>query len=440
MKRSLGKFFIKVAIAILAVVVFYNCYSAWLTDQINQLYQKRQIAVNHSSGKPEKDKGNIILQEALKGNNLVFLGSSELTAPVPENPRNMMPNNLYSGDVIYAGHAHVQNALHAMNVGANSDAFSGKDIAIIESLQWYQGEDTPLDAFFSNFSELQLYEFLHNSRISDESKNYLCRRYVQLESGHKEDAFLSVEKAAEENSLWNTINTSIMNGLKEAGYELVEGEYAYQESYILAETYSGNNIVDKIIYQLLRPYYYLRYKVLSLKDKYNAYQWLKSISEEDQREPVMIDWEEVYRTADAEGKVACTNNDLYVYDEYYTDYLEEKWEKLKDRDKDTPLLESKEWDDYEFFLQVCKELGLKPYIVSMSTNGRYYDYIGMGKEKRDSLYDRIAQLSNEYGFDCLKTGDKEYEPYFYCDVMHLGWKGWPYVLQNIIEHFEEQDR
>ena len=53
---------------------------------------------------------------------------------------------------------------------------------------------------------------------------------------------------------------------------------------------------------------------------------------------------------------------------------------------------------------------------------------------------RIAQLSNEYGFDCLKTDDKEYEPYFYCDVMHLGWKGWPYVLQNIIEHFEEQDR
>ncbi len=98
---------------------------------------------------------------------------------------------------------------------------------------------------------------------------------------------------------------------------------------------------------------------------------------------------------------------------------------------------SREWDDYEFFLKLCRELGLKPYVVLESTNGRYYDYAGIEKQKRDELYDRQEKMAEEYGIDALNLKDYEYEPYFYCDVMHLGWKGWPYVTQQIVEHFSK---
>ena len=30
---------------------------------------------------------------------------------------------------------------------------------------------------------------------------------------------------------------------------------------------------------------------------------------------------------------------------------------------------------------------------------------------------------------------KEYEPYFYYDVMHLGWKGWLYVDEQLTRHY-----
>ncbi len=420
----------------MAIVVFYNCYSAWLTHQIDQLYQDRQVTVNHASGVPEKDKGNILLKETLKDNNLVFLGSSELTSPVSENPKNMIPNNLYDGDASFLGHAYVQNALHAMNLGANTDAFIGKDVVIIESLQWFTGDDIDRDAFFSNFSELQMYEFLNNTHISDANRNYFCKRYIQLENRHEEDVYMHIANAASVNKIWNKINKHFINSLQ-GKWSLVNGELAFQESYIFARLYSGDSIADKILYQIMKPYFRIRFLFQKLKDKYDSYKWLKSLAKDTSRNIIDINWEKVYYTAENEGKEACTNNDIYVYDDYYTQYLEENWNDVRERDINAELLTSKEWEDFEFFLNVCDELGIKPYVVSMSTNGNYYDYIGIGKGKRNSLYNKIAQLSVEHDTKYLKTDDKEYEPYFYCDVMHLGWKGWPYVLQNILEHFSK---
>lgn len=43
--------------------------------------------------------------------------------------------------------------------------------------------------------------------------------------------------------------------------------------------------------------------------------------------------------------------------------------------------------------------------------------------------------AEKYGFDVLTMEDKEYEPYFMRDVMHLGWKGWLYVDEKITEHY-----
>ena len=434
MRESIKKFSIRVAVMLVAVVAFYYGYSAWLTKQIDSLYQDRQIAVNHASGLPEKDKGNILLNETLKDNKLVFLGSSELSSPVPENPKNLIPNNLYAGDATFVGHAHVQNALFAMYLGANADTFDGKDIVIVESLQWFQGGDIGRDGFFANFSEMQMYQFLNNPRISEANKKYLCNRYKQLENKHRKNEYYNINNAASHSRLLNGINNVFLSKLRDK-WPVVSGDFAFQETYVLSKLYLGENKIERLFFQLTRPYYYIRCKNQELKDKFDSYKYLKTVNEQQQREIVEIDWDEIYQIAEEEGMKACTNNDFYVYDNYYIKYLKKNWIKLKNSRVNTELLKSGEWKDFEFFLSVCKDLDIEPYIVSMSTNGRYYDYIGIEKEKRDLLYAKIEQLSSEYGYDCLRTGDKEYEPYFYCDVMHLGWKGWPYVLQRVIEYF-----
>jgi len=427
-----------IAIVILGLVSFYCGLSAWLDHGISKCYLRDPSAFNHMQGVDEKDKGDALLEQTLSQANLVLMGSSELSSPVDENPAHLFPNNLYETDVTMIGHAGVQNAIHAMTLGsANSELFANKDVVMIESLQWYMDEDTDPGAFFSNFSELHFYEFLYNDKISPANKEYLCRRYIQMEQKNFADGYEVIGDHIVHDDPISKFVSGLFGVLKGSGYKMFEGSLTFPETYVLADLYVSDSIAGRGVYYITRPYYWMRHKVLSLKDKYDAYLGMRQVSEHDEQRPISIDWNELYTRAMTEGEQACTNNDLFVYDDYYTTYLRDDFEEKRGMYDNTPLMESGEWDDLDFFLGVCKDLGIKPYIVAMSANGRYYDHVGFDKGERDELYDRIAYISKQNGVDCLMIKDKEYEPYFYCDVMHLGWKGWPYVIENIIDHFSE---
>ena len=73
----------------------------------------------------------------------------------------------------------------------------------------------------------------------------------------------------------------------------------------------------------------------------------------------------------------------------------------------------------------------------MPTNGRWYDNTGMTKESRDNFYDAVEKMAKEKGFEVLNLKDEEYTPYFMYDVMHLGWKGWIKVEEEMYKHFKE---
>lgn len=437
MMKKTVKIGLHILIVLMSVLIFYNVYSQYLDSRIEELYTQCELSVNHVSGLAEKDKGNVLIKHSMAAPNILLMGSSELGSPVPENPKNLFPNNLYAGDISCVGHASVQNALHAINLGANFEAVAGDNIVIVESLQWFAGTEISPEAFFSNFSELQFYEFLHNDKISEVNKEYLCKRYIQLENYSEIKLYPQIDTYVSGNRILEGINGLLFENLENAGYSLADGDLTFPQTYILARLYSSESVGEKVIYQLLRPYYWMRYKFLQLKDKYDAYQWLKKLNGDVAQEEVKLDWEQIYRNGKSEGITACTNNNLYVYDDYYTKYLQENYESWEGRDREVPFLISNEWNDFEFFLKVCKDLELKPYIVSMSTNGWYYDYIGVDEKKRGELYDKIEMLSGQYGMSSLSLKDKEYEPYFYCDVMHLGWKGWPYVVENIIEYYSK---
>lgn len=432
MKR-IGKSLIHIIVIVAVIVVFYMMYSKYLDKKINELYLLNKQSVNHANGLSEKDKGNVLINHSLAGGNLLVMGSSELSSPVSENPKNLFPNNLYEGDATFVGHAYVQNALHAMNLGANFRYLDENDIVIVNSLQWFTDSDIVLDGFFSNFSELQFYEFLHNNMISDKNKKYLCKRYIHLENLKESKLYPLLNEYIE-----NILGKSILGTIEATGYQMVSGELTYDQTYILARLYTSDSIIGKMLYQVFQPYYWFRYQFLVLKDKYKSYKWLKEMDSVQSGESIKsLDWKEIYEDAEKEGKAACTNNDLYVYDEYYIDYIKENYEDIRGRNSETELLISNEWNDYKFFLDICNDLELHPYIVIMSTNGLYYDYLGMDKEKRNAFYEKAEQIAKDYGMECLNLKDYEYQPYFYCDVMHLGWKGWTYVVQNIIEHYEE---
>lgn len=424
----------------LALCVFAACglYSSYLDREIQRLYQINSAAVDKAYNLKQKDKGTALLSLGLESGNLLMMGSSELNSHVPENPKNLFPNNLYGASITFTGHSHVQNYHHALCLAANSPAIGGNDLVIVESLQWFEGKEVGVDGFLSNFSEYLFYRFLQTDQISGENKRYLCQRFVDMEDYRKVDDYAAIAAGASESAGLDLLRRALAPYKEHLNPYVVHGDIDYPQTYLLARLYLSESLPGKAAYWAMQPYYALRGRFLELKDKFSAYRYLKSLgAPAPAPAPAELDWDAVYAAAEEEGRAECTNNDMYVYDSYYDEVIAERYESLAGKYADTPLMESPEWEDYEFFLSVCRDLGLKPYIVIMSTNGLYYDYVGEGKEKRDQYYQASQALAGEYGLDCLNLKDHEYEPYFYCDVMHLGWKGWPYVCQKVIEHFSE---
>ncbi len=256
-------------------------------------------------------------------------------------------------------------------------------------------DDVDASAYKSHFSELQFYKFINNENISNDIKKYVCERTSKF----------------------------------------AKNEPALEVPYLYSYLYAKNNFISKPALNFLKPYYFVHKKFLELKDKHQAYKAVKKFKDHSAQEVKKINWEEEEIKAQQTGEKECTNNKFYVYNDYYTTYLEPKLDKIKNSNENVDLCKSKELEDYKAALEVFKQTGVKPYIIFVSTNGYYYDYTGLTREKRTALYNKLADMANEYHMDYLDLKEHEYEPYFFKDVMHLGWKGWLYVNRKITEHF-----
>jgi len=75
--------------------------------------------------------------------------------------------------------------------------------------------------------------------------------------------------------------------------------------------------------------------------------------------------------------------------------------------------------------------------VSVPLHGEWSDHTGFTKERRQSYYDKVENIVSEYDVDFVDLSEYEYEKYFLCDTMHLGWKGWLKVNEEINEFYHE---
>lgn len=393
MKKRVRQLIVIVGTLMIFSVMLY-LFNGYLDRQIPHLYSE---VIERECG----NQSEYVLKKSVEDGNLLLLGSSELYSPVKQCPIYMYPNSKIKADVTIDGTAHVQSMLHAMNLTSlQTDHTEELKLAIVVSLQWFMGEDIDHDGFAANFSQLQFMNLISSDKISSENKKYVCKRTLEL--------------------------------LKDIS--------AYEDIKVLAATEKSDNKLVKFVGAALKPYYAVKYQLLKMRDKYEVYAYLK----DQQGNPVPqydevnknMDWTTAFEDAEQEGKASCTNNEFFVEDEYYNTYLKDIIGNLKNSKAGIGLT-SKEREDFLCFLSICDDLKIKPYIVMMNTNGYYYDYVGICQETRSELYQWVKDQSEAHGFECLTMTEKEYEPYFMVDVMHLGWKGWLYVNQKISEYYAE---
>lgn len=396
MKRKIICILSPIIVGIITVI-FLNSF---LDKNTQAMLEKKDLQeINIAYGSMYKDRGVIYNEYLMKNEYLSLQGSSEFVVPVSQLPTKMFPAKGME-KVVTNGRAYFQTINHTELLGSENNENKDSKIALFLSLQWFcdEGGIEPKN-FQANFAPVQFYKYLANPQISDKNKKTYATR----------------------------VN------------DLLEGNTQFAAEKIYSKLYISDGLGYKIVKGLLTPYFICREKMVELKDKGLLYRRLELLNDKKAgAELKEINWEEEEKKAEEEAKTKETNNDFFVDDNYYNKYLRDNLKAHKDSKKNINLMKSKEFEDYELYLDTCIDLGVKPYIILIPTNGRWYDHTGMTKETRDNFYDTAQKIAEEKGFEVLNLKDEEYTPYFMYDIMHLGWKGWIKVEEELYKHYNKK--
>lgn len=351
---------------------------------------------------------DLVSASAQRPDNLILYGSSELrTTNISTHPANFFADKRAGFQVNLVGRGSCQSIIHALSIAGCGDALEGKRLVLITSPQSFVSGGIAPDLFLANFSKLHFYNIMLDPELDDSFRDTFSSR---------------VEELLEE-------------------YYAKEGTYAgYEDVALYARLYNGGGM-DHALLTLLSPYYRLCRTLEGLKDDWNSLSLLRSKGEANiQPENTSIDWEAELAAAAAEGAAASDNNHFGILNDYYNRYIGTKLEQQKDKDAGLSYADSEEYGDLTLLLELCRAKNIEVLFVHVPLHGQWSDYTGFDETARQTYYDKVSGILA--GYDnvsvCDLTSD-EYEPYFLCDVMHLGWKGWLKLDEALVD-FYHRDR
>jgi len=384
----------RLAATFLGVILFFTSifilnYS--LEKKINKFYSDDISAIY---GSTVKDKGVILQKQSINKNNLLMYGSSELGVDIQQNPTKFFPNkeNEFVVDII--GRGYCQSLKHGINFGALANKLDNRKGVFVVSLQWFTDLGIDADKFLMNFSEVQFYNTMNSKQVKKETKKKICNRV----------------------------------------HNLVKGDKNFQHISIYCKLYSSDNPIENLLFIGMKPYYKLKELIAKTEDNIKSYKLVMKYKDKNKSKLNnhlnYIQWDKEYDKAEQQGRNRANNNEFYIYNEYFN-------KELKNSSQNTDILNSGEFEDLNLMLDICKDINFKPVFILMPTNGRWYDYIGINKDKRAEFYKKVSNIIRKKGFEVYSYEEYEYEPYFMKDGMHLGWKGWLTVDETISKYYKK---
>ena len=380
----LKAFLISIVLVLITLVILNKTY----IKKIEDYYKVNDNSVRYSTSY-EKYKSKDIITKNITSNTLVLLGSSELTATINERYH---PNKIFNYEdfnIMQIGTGYSQNIVQASTLGSIEGAMKNKKVAIVESVQWFAKGGLQNDAFLNKASQEHIYNTMINDKISKKTKEKLINRVIEL-----------------------TSNSKAQNDI-----------YRKYKQYFIEN--KGSFIGEKMLA--------LDNDIYSFKNKIQFY-----INKDKMNYPFSgkntpnYDWNSLTNDFVEEVKKTTNNNEYAVDNKYYNTYLAKNYSTFRDSNKGISYLESPEYIDYEIFLDVAKELGMKVEVIIFPVNGKWNDYTGVSKEMREQAYRNIEEMAKKYdNVKVLNYGNREYEDYFLFDVMHVGVKGWMEVEREL---------
>ena len=349
----------------------------------------------------EKITGMWLVEQGAKADNsLLIFGSSELkTSDIVTHPANFFAGSGLQVDLV--GRGSCQSIIHALAIGAQGETLQNRQIVLITAPQSYVAEGIASDLFMANYSQQQLLDILADDSIPAEIKTYLSTRVQQLFDDYEADTGLTPEEGS-------------------AG-DLLSAAWA-----------SGKNP------WYLNPYAALTRWLLHAKDLATS---RSVVADYEDAAPVPLDlhfdYQKALDEAMAQAAEMVTNNDFTMQDSYYSTYIGARLDQMEGKDSNLSYSTSPEYDDLRCLLDLCKLWDLEVLFVHVPMHGAWNDYTGFDADRRAEYYDAVRGIVEAYdNVTLLDLTASEYEPYFLCDTMHLGWKGWLAVDRAIVEFYE----
>ena len=354
----------------------------------------------------EKITGTWLVRTAAeREETLTVFGSSELkTFEISTHPANFFAGKRCGFQVNLVGRGSCQSLVHAMAVGASGDSLKGKKIVLITAPQSYVEGGIAPDLFLANFSEQQMLTLLADDDLPAQLRQYLAARVQALIAQY------------------NAQNHTDLQTHTAAG--------------LLTRAWAKESGAEKT---LLAPYAALSRWLLDTKDLAVSARLIRAGNFADaEAKSDDIDWAAELAQALAQAKAQSTNNDFYMLDSYYQTYVGHRLSQMEGRDAQVCYDVSPEYDDLRCLLDICKAKDIQALFVHVPVNGKWSDYTGLTQQRRQTYYENVRDIVSQYdNVTLLDLTAEEDTPYFLCDTMHLGWKGWLAVDRAMDEFWNE---
>lgn len=354
----------------------------------------------------------LVEQSAKRDNNVIIYGSSELrTLNISTHPANFFKGQRNGIQVNLVGRGSCQSLIHAINIAATGDALTGKKVVLITSPQSYVKEGIAPDLFMANFSEQQYLTLMLEDSIPDDIKHYISHRVAELTEQYNEITGSSMHK-----------------------YDAVGS---------MAAIATNKSLTATVLNTALQPFYRFSKWLLGMRDLVASKKLIENVASKSQElqqtaDDHAIDWESELNRAISEAETMTDNNDFGMLNDYYLTYIGRKLNQQKNKDSELSYTVSKEYNDLEILLEICKLKGIEPLFVHVPLHGEWSDYTGFTKQRREEYYQNVRDIVERYeNVTMVDLTGYEYEDYFLCDVMHLGWKGWLEVDKAIEQYYRE---
>ena len=349
--------------------------------------QQRSVrALNYESPGHREDTVRLYKQ-AIAGEpngvtNLYLMGSSELGVPVDQNAAAWLPKNSSNFDLYQSGRGNQQSLYHAIELAAVGPSITTKKVALIVSPQWFVSGGVKASQFQSVFSHAAWEAMLANPRLSAGTRQRLIARV---------------------GSLMPQLCTFGASCATTTASEVQE-------------------VVDA-------PYTVFTSRVNALRDTYKGVDYRKAVTYTGAWQPgrqsmTTVDWVAEDAKATATGKAKVGKNPYNMDDVYYAKRIAPQLDKLKGQQAGVTYTSSVEYDDLQLFLDVAHDLGIDVMLISLPVNGTWSDFTGLPKVERYGFASNIRRIASANAARLTDLTVNAYEPYYFLDTLHLGWRGW----------------